>query len=549
MPDDAPKRHVFISYVRNNRRKVDRLAKALEDYGITVWLDRKSLRAGDWKIQIRRAIQTGAHFIACFSAQYEARSKSYMHEELTFAMEELRQRPEDTEWFIPVTLDGTSIPDRSIGGGRTLRDLQCCDLSRDRHDGVRWIIEQVDPEGAVPAHSLTILANADADVLRRLAAARDLAASSKNASPPRRRSAVHALLLHSRERDLTPQIYSAFPVVGESAIPDLLTFVETDDAVRQPAVDALAAMGEPVADHLSHVMRLADDPRAQVRFAALECIGNLGASAALAVPLLVSKLADESGEFYEQPEHALRALALIGSPAAESIPQLIGLLRDSMRSLQDLAADALGAMGKEAAAAVPHLVEMLAHPARRTRMHVADALEHIGSEAYPALGRLYALAGRSDDDELGHAEMAIGGIILGILESPTTDSVGAVLDIMVQSINDEMAEASWAAGLHEVLNSMSWNDDVSALGEAFGQFLSHPDRAFRHHAARAIQNLGVPSSAEPYLLASLDEEVEEVLDEKIEALNRIDSPDAIAAIREYRPEWIAEGPHRPYSQP
>src|SRR5262245_48623570 len=110
--------HVFISYVRENRSAVDRLADQLKHAQIEVWLDRQSIRPGQrWRTAIRRAIQDGAYFIACFSDEYVARSRNYMNEELTIAIDELRLRPTDRAWFIPIRLGQAPIPSRSIGGG------------------------------------------------------------------------------------------------------------------------------------------------------------------------------------------------------------------------------------------------------------------------------------------------------------------------------------------------------------------------------------------------------------------------------------------------
>ncbi len=55
-----------------------------------------------------------------------------MNEELTVAIEELRLRPTDRAWFIPVLLDDCEVPDRSIGAGETLRTLQWIKLPHSR---------------------------------------------------------------------------------------------------------------------------------------------------------------------------------------------------------------------------------------------------------------------------------------------------------------------------------------------------------------------------------------------------------------------------------
>ena len=133
-------RHVFLSYVRENAVVVDRLVNDLAARSVSVWLDRERLIPGQrWRDVIREAIRGGDLFVACYSREYLERDRSYMNEELAVAIEELRQRQANRSWFIPVSLDGCSIPARDIGGGETLHDLQWVDLSADWERGVALI--------------------------------------------------------------------------------------------------------------------------------------------------------------------------------------------------------------------------------------------------------------------------------------------------------------------------------------------------------------------------------------------------------------------------
>jgi hypothetical protein len=52
-----------------------------------------------------------------------------MNEELLIAIEELRLRPRDRRWFLPVTLGSCIIPDYPIGATETLQDIHHIDLS------------------------------------------------------------------------------------------------------------------------------------------------------------------------------------------------------------------------------------------------------------------------------------------------------------------------------------------------------------------------------------------------------------------------------------
>lgn len=133
-------RRVFISYVREDQDAVNALVVELRRHHVHSWIDRESLYPGQrWRDAIRKAIADGVLFVACFSRNYENKVRSYMNEELTLAVEELRRRPTNNAWFVPVVLDRLeSVPDRSIGAGETLRDFQCVDLSM-HPSTVEWV--------------------------------------------------------------------------------------------------------------------------------------------------------------------------------------------------------------------------------------------------------------------------------------------------------------------------------------------------------------------------------------------------------------------------
>src|SRR5215212_4834597 len=101
MAEEAVK-HAFVSYVQEDTVQVDALCKVLEAAQIPYWRDRTSLAPGDaWKLKIRSAIRSGSLvFLACFSNTPRAKSKSYMNEDLTFAIEQYRQMPPGRTWLI-----------------------------------------------------------------------------------------------------------------------------------------------------------------------------------------------------------------------------------------------------------------------------------------------------------------------------------------------------------------------------------------------------------------------------------------------------------------
>jgi TIR domain-containing protein len=121
---------VFISYVREDAVHADRLCRILETASIEVWRDIADLWPGeDWRAKVRAAISGNTLvFVACFSQASVSRAKSFQNDELALAVEQLRSHPPGHPWLIPVRFDDCQIPEREIGGGRTLADLHRADL-------------------------------------------------------------------------------------------------------------------------------------------------------------------------------------------------------------------------------------------------------------------------------------------------------------------------------------------------------------------------------------------------------------------------------------
>ena len=76
-----------------------------------------------------------------------------MNEELTLAINELRQRRTDRIWFIPVKLNNCEIPDFAIGGGETLQAFQYVNLYEDWNSGIQRILRVVQPASSEPVIS------------------------------------------------------------------------------------------------------------------------------------------------------------------------------------------------------------------------------------------------------------------------------------------------------------------------------------------------------------------------------------------------------------
>jgi hypothetical protein len=188
--------HVFLSYVRDDVKRVQRFARDLRRVGVDVWLDRERIQPGQrWRDAIRAAIKSGALFVACFSRASALRAKSYMNEELVLAMEELRLRSTDREWFIPLRLDDSEIPSRAIGGGETLHDLQWVDLAHNWQEGIASI--------AAAAKRSADAARADEALRRAMTRA---PRSARDAADVRRYAKVVTKALRRRHAIMAPRV-------------------------------------------------------------------------------------------------------------------------------------------------------------------------------------------------------------------------------------------------------------------------------------------------------------------------------------------------------
>jgi hypothetical protein len=144
--DPALRGVAFISYVREDSKRVDRLEGFLKEHGVPVWRDTHDLRPGeDWHAKIREAIATDSlAFVACFSKNSEARQRSSQRDELLLAIEEFRRRPPERPYILPIRFDDCAIPDLDIGAGRTLNYLHHVDLfGRQRQASAERLLEGI----------------------------------------------------------------------------------------------------------------------------------------------------------------------------------------------------------------------------------------------------------------------------------------------------------------------------------------------------------------------------------------------------------------------
>lgn len=135
---------VFVSYVSEDAPRVRQIVQALEEADVPIWMDAYQLKPGlRWKSQIREAIRQAPLALLCISEAYCRREKTYFNEELTLMIEELRLRRVDRPWLLMLRLEDCQVPDRPIGAGETLDDLQRIDAFPDLDAAVRQVANAV----------------------------------------------------------------------------------------------------------------------------------------------------------------------------------------------------------------------------------------------------------------------------------------------------------------------------------------------------------------------------------------------------------------------
>ena len=326
--------HVFISYVRENKEIVDRLASELRALSISVWIDRDQIKPGMyWKDAINQAIREGAFFIACYSKELNDRIETYMHGELRLAIDRLRNIPRNRVWFIPVLLNDTEIPNHPISDHENINDINAVKLFNNWDNGIIMILQAM---------------NLADDNCRRVLQLIDLI---KN---------------HPLERCYAIEQLEGVGDVARLAVPALIeVFRDPDFLVRHNATYALGKIGSAAVPALTEALRSLDK---EVCRHAAEALMKIGPAAVDAVPALIRILCDT--DWIDLFEVGF-ALSKIG-PAA--IPALIKVLGHPREASRWEAANALVEIGP---AAVPALTEALRDPYERVRQEAADALSKI----------------------------------------------------------------------------------------------------------------------------------------------------------------------------
>ena len=145
------KKHVFLSYCRDNAAEVATLRDDLIAADEAVWWDKHILGGADWKLEIHQAMKDSYAVVLCLSAETAARTTSGMFPEALTAIAAYREYAPGSIFLIPVRLSKCTIPPFEIDATRRLDGLQYVDLfpAAKRSAGLQRLIESLQ---ATPHH-------------------------------------------------------------------------------------------------------------------------------------------------------------------------------------------------------------------------------------------------------------------------------------------------------------------------------------------------------------------------------------------------------------
>lgn len=135
---------VFLSYCHDNQQQVARLRQDLLAAGVgNVWWD-QDIRSGQQiYVSIREAMREVDHVIVCFSEETQQRDRTGIYPEVLDAIQNVRERPPNTNFLIPIRLSKCEIPDFEINATTTLKNLRHIDLFPSWEKGLLQLLRAI----------------------------------------------------------------------------------------------------------------------------------------------------------------------------------------------------------------------------------------------------------------------------------------------------------------------------------------------------------------------------------------------------------------------
>jgi hypothetical protein len=195
----------------------------------------------------------------------------------------------------------------------------------------------------------------------------------------------------------------AVPALIEVYDRDLVIFSRTASPDASVVVGVLAipgvlgTMGPEARSAIPSLLRGATNASANVRWVALDGLGNIHAEPETVVPVLIKALQDPDPLVRYR---TARALARFGQDAQPGIPALVKLLDDPDQWARNGGLNALRDIHLNPEVAVPALAKALESTNRHFAFEVAQALEAYGAAARPATPALIEYFKREENPNL-----------------------------------------------------------------------------------------------------------------------------------------------------
>lgn len=238
--------------------------------------------------------------------------------------------------------------------------------------------------------------------------------------------------------------------------------------------DAPSIMPEAPRDALA-LMKDLQNPDKVVQRQAVVALGELGASARPALPLLLQLLKDPDATLAHVVVQTLQKIP----PVEADLPVYQAALRENHPLVRQQVAARLGRLGPQAREAVPELAALLKDKDFRVRRKVVTALREIGPAARSACSNLTeALA----DDDREVADQAFETLMqLGIPEAAAVAQLEALLEHPRPEVELAAATLLVRAGV------------VGHAVKALVTGLTNPDSSIRERVMQLVSRLGTPS--------------------------------------------------------
>ncbi|GEM_PF-23583 len=276
-------------------------------------------------------------------------------------------------------------------------------------------------------------------------------------------------------------------------IVDLLRDPEEEADIRCWAACFFHGRGEDAALAIPVLLSVLGDQSRSLRESAIRTLGSFGPEARKAVPLIVEALGNEAEilrsaargalkticrdsiapllDALDHPKAAIRAgaasvLGSIGEGVVSAVPRLAERLGDEDASVRERAAEALGRMGPGARKAIPALSVLCWDPVLRVRFRASVALLKMGEDEGPLLSAFIKALGDEDPAIRRSAAKILGGL------GPRAREAARSLAKSLADEDDKTAEAAAVA--------------LGRIGEKDAEILEALEKASKvmHHGVR-----------------------------------------------------------------